>query len=79
MHHVNALVGSAADAPTPLLVSGAGHDGMALSELCEVGMLFVRSRGGLSHSPDEFSSEADVGAATAALLRFLMAHYKVAV
>ena len=71
MHHVNALVGSAADAPTPLLVSGAGHDGMALSELCEVGMLFVRCRGGVSHSPLEFVSADDVGAAITALAHLI--------
>jgi len=45
-------------ARAPLLVSGAGHDGMALAQLCEVGMVFVRCRGGVSHSPLEHTDPA---------------------
>ena len=41
------------------LVSGAGHDGMQLAELCPMGMIFVRSRGGISHNPSEWSSQED--------------------
>ena len=41
------------------LSSGAGHDGMQLTELCPMGMIFVRSRDGVSHSPDEWSSHED--------------------
>ncbi|MDP8949611.1 MAG: Zn-dependent hydrolase [Actinomycetota bacterium] len=39
------------------LPSGAGHDGMQLTDLCPMGMIFVRSRNGVSHSPDEWSSQ----------------------
>lgn len=45
------------------LASGAGHDAVALAALCPVGMLFVRCRDGLSHHPDEYASEADIGVA----------------
>ena len=41
------------------LPSGAGHDGMQLTDLCPMGMIFVRSRDGVSHSPDEWSSRED--------------------
>jgi allantoate deiminase len=41
------------------LASGAAHDGMQLAGLCPVGMIFVRSREGVSHSPDEWSSKKD--------------------
>ncbi len=41
------------------LVSGAGHDGMQLTDLCPMGMLFVRSRDGISHNPAEWSSKED--------------------
>jgi allantoate deiminase len=41
------------------LASGAAHDGMQLAGLCPVGMVFVRSREGVSHSPDEWSSKKD--------------------
>ena len=49
------------------LPSGAGHDGMQLTGLCPVGMLFVRSKDGVSHSPDEWSSKEDCAAGADAL------------
>ncbi|RIA04020.1 hypothetical protein BRARA_K01792 [Brassica rapa] len=55
----------------PVLMSGAGHDAMALSYLTKVGMLFVRCRGGISHSPAEHVLDDDVGAAGLAILEFL--------
>jgi allantoate deiminase len=47
------------------LASGAGHDaGILASAGVESGMLFVRAlNGGVSHSPDELSSEEDVALA----------------
>jgi allantoate deiminase len=41
------------------LASGAGHDGMQLKGLCPMGIIFVRSKGGVSHNPDEWSSKED--------------------
>ena len=41
------------------LPSGAGHDGMHVAGLCPMGMIFVRSRGGISHNPKEWSSRED--------------------
>ena len=38
------------------LPSGAGHDAMVLAHHVPAAMLFVPSRGGLSHTPDEYSS-----------------------
>ncbi|XP_058072189.1 allantoate deiminase 2 isoform X2 [Magnolia sinica] len=55
----------------PMLMSGAGHDAMAMSHLTKVGMLFVRCRGGVSHSPAEHVLDDDVWAAGLALLAFL--------
>ena len=43
--------------------SRAGHDGMAVSAVTPVGMLFVRCKGGVSHHPDESVTRADVAAA----------------
>ncbi len=37
------------------LASGAGHDPQSLAGLCPVGMLFVPSQGGASHSPRELT------------------------
>jgi acetylornithine deacetylase/succinyl-diaminopimelate desuccinylase-like protein len=46
----------------PRLVSGAGHDAMVLAAAgVPTGMLFVRSlNGGVSHCPEELSSEEDI-------------------
>ncbi|WP_051387069.1 allantoate amidohydrolase [Bradyrhizobium sp. ARR65] len=53
------------------LPSGAGHDGMAMIDIADVGMLFVRCRGGISHHPDEHVELADVDAGARVLLRFV--------
>ncbi|CAN1166438.1 Allantoate deiminase 2 [Linum perenne] len=55
----------------PVLMSGAGHDAMAMAHLTKVGMLFVRCRGGVSHSPAEHVLDDDVWAAGLAILAFL--------
>jgi acetylornithine deacetylase/succinyl-diaminopimelate desuccinylase-like protein len=49
----------------PRLVSGAGHDAMVLAAAgVPTAMLFVRSlNGGISHHPDELSTEEDVDSA----------------
>jgi len=54
-----------------LLVSGAGHDAMALAASMPVGMLFVRCRGGISHHPAEHADTADIDVAIRVLLRTL--------
>ena len=41
------------------LPSGAGHDGMHLASICPMGMIFVRSKDGISHNPREWSSQED--------------------
>ena len=38
------------------LASGAGHDAMVLSRHVPTGMIFVPSRDGVSHNPDEFTA-----------------------
>jgi hydantoinase/carbamoylase family amidase len=40
------------------LTSGAGHDAMVLARHVAAAMLFVPSRGGISHSPDEHTDDA---------------------
>jgi len=53
------------------LPSGAGHDGVVLSAVTPVAMLFVRCRGGLSHHPDEYVHPRDLGAALQIMVDFL--------
>ena len=40
--------------------SGAGHDAQEISRITPMGMIFVPSVGGISHSPKEFTKAADV-------------------
>ncbi len=54
------------------LASGAGHDGMHLKDLCPVGMVFVRSKDGISHNPDEWSSQQDCAAGANVLYRTVL-------
>jgi allantoate deiminase len=56
----------------PRLVSGAGHDAVALAEVTDVAMLFVRCREGLSHHPDEFAEAEDIALAVDVLAEFLV-------
>jgi len=53
------------------LPSGAGHDGMAMIDIADVAMLFVRCRGGISHNPAEHVELADADAAARVLLRLI--------
>jgi allantoate deiminase len=53
------------------LPSGAGHDGMAMIDIADVGMMFVRCRGGISHHPDEHVDKADADLGARVLLRFI--------
>ncbi len=53
------------------VASGAGHDGVYMSEITDIGMLFVRCKGGISHNPAESVEEADVAVAIDVLGRFL--------
>ena len=53
------------------LPSGAGHDGMAMIDIADIAMLFVRCRGGISHHPDEHVDTADADAGARVLLRLI--------
>ena len=53
------------------LPSGAGHDGMAMIDLADIGMLFVRCEKGISHNPAEAISTADAETGARVLLRFV--------
>jgi allantoate deiminase len=53
------------------LSSGAGHDAAEVAGIAPVTMLFVRSPGGVSHSPAESVSPEDVAASIEATSRFL--------
>ena len=72
---VQDAIRAAAGGPIAELPSGAGHDAGVLAQAgVESGMIFVRSlNGGVSHRPDELSSQADIEDAIELLARTLAA------
>ena len=57
-------IAATGDADPMVLFSKAGHDAMAVAELTDWAMLFVRcGNGGISHHPDEIVTLADVAVA----------------
>ncbi|MDH2091621.1 Zn-dependent hydrolase [Rhizobium pusense] len=59
---VATLKAAAADqgVPVMLMASGAGHDSQQMARIAKMAMIFVRSKDGRSHTPDEFSSIPDI-------------------
>ena len=62
---------AAAGQPVRRLVSGAGHDAMAMAALCPTAMLFIRCKGGVSHNPAEHVDPADAEIALKVMLGFI--------
>ena len=56
-----------------VMPSGAGHDAQAMALLAPMGMIFVPSIGGISHSPKEFSRPADITNGANVLLKTVIA------
>jgi N-carbamoyl-L-amino-acid hydrolase len=52
--------------------SGAGHDAQSVARFAPIGMIFVPSVGGISHSPKEFSRPEDINAGVNVLLQTLL-------
>lgn len=59
--------------PYKTLVSGANHDAKFVNSIAPTGMLFVRSVGGKSHCPDEFSEWNDIEHGTNVLFKAVLA------
>ncbi|MFY9619275.1 MAG: M20 family metallo-hydrolase [Pyrinomonadaceae bacterium] len=57
---------------TKVMPSGAGHDAQDMARLGPVGMIFIPSVGGISHSPKEFSRPKDIENGANVLLGTLM-------
>lgn len=57
---------------TKQMPSGAGHDGQEIVRLGPIGMIFVPSRDGISHSPREFSKPEDITNGANVLLHTLL-------
>jgi allantoate deiminase len=70
MEQIGAAI-AAEGVPVRRLPSGAGHDGMAIIDIADIGMLFVRCEKGISHNPAEAITLADVETAARVWLRFI--------
>lgn len=57
---------------TRLMPSGAGHDAQDLARICPMGMIFVPSVKGISHSPREFTKPEDVANGANVLLQTIL-------
>ncbi|MBK8500802.1 MAG: M20 family metallo-hydrolase [Saprospiraceae bacterium] len=53
--------------------SGAGHDSQDMALICPIGMIFIPSMGGISHSPKEFTKAIDMANGTNVLLQTILA------
>lgn len=53
----------------PELMSGPFHDSLAMSYVCDYGMIFVRCLEGISHNPKEYASPEDITLGTELLYR----------
>ncbi|MFV8828475.1 Zn-dependent hydrolase [Alkalihalobacterium sp. APHAB7] len=60
----------------PLMISGAGHDAMIMSEITDIGLLFVRCKDGISHNPNEWAEIEDIEIGTSLLLETTLNYMK---
>jgi len=70
---IKLITGAIAEENLPVrqFPSAAGHDAAALAGLTDVGMVFMRCRGGTSHNPSESVREEDVAVALHVMLRII--------
>ncbi|GCL73327.1 Zn-dependent hydrolase [Paenibacillus naphthalenovorans] len=64
--------GCAATASSISLPSGAGHDANQIARIAPIGMVFVPSKDGRSHCPEEWTDYADVALGVEALTRTIV-------
>lgn len=70
MRQIDAAIAAQGLAPLHL-PSGAGHDGMAMTAITDIGMIFVRCAGGVSHHPAEAITGADAETGARVLLHVI--------
>ncbi len=59
--------------PAKRMPSGAGHDAQTMQAFCPAGLIFVPSRNGISHAPEEHSDWPDIEQGANLLLQALIA------
>ncbi len=73
-HVIHALESActALEVPFQVMPSGGGHDAMLMGTIAPFGMLFVPSRRGISHAPDEYTAPDDCALGAQVLLDTLI-------
>ena len=73
-HVQDIVVKACEDSGLPVfkMPSGAGHDSSTFADFCPMGMIFVRSKDGLSHNKAEYSSPEDCAAGAEVLYRTML-------
>jgi beta-ureidopropionase / N-carbamoyl-L-amino-acid hydrolase len=72
---ISALIAESAeglDLSVKWMPSGAGHDAQDMATITPTGMIFVPSRDGISHSPQEFTAAEDMANGADVLLRTIL-------
>uniref|UniRef100_UPI002586A094 hydantoinase/carbamoylase family amidase n=1 Tax=Algoriphagus sp. TaxID=1872435 RepID=UPI002586A094 len=57
---------------TKSLPSGAGHDAQEMARIAPMGMIFIPSKDGISHAPEEFSTKQDLANGANVLLQTIL-------
>ena len=57
---------------TKSLPSGAGHDAQEMARIAPMGMIFIPSKDGISHAPEEFSTKEDLANGANVLLQTIL-------
>jgi len=65
-------VAESLDHPYIVIPSMAGHDAMHMADITKAAMLFVKSVGGISHNPKEFTHAEDIRKGANTLLQVLL-------
>lgn len=68
--HMDEVCGSMA-ITSKRMISGAGHDAQMFEHICPTAMLFVPSRRGISHSPEEYTEPRDLAVGVLVLTELL--------
>lgn len=54
-----------------MMDSGAGHDAMNMSHICESGLLFVPCKDGVSHNPQEYTAISNISKGAKVLMQYI--------
>ena len=73
MQRIIANAAKSLNLTSKVMPSGAGHDAQEIAHIAPAGMIFVPSVGGVSHSPQEFTSQQDMANGANVLLQTVLA------